>query len=65
MIEDRLDRVFIDTSELFPFTVMDVLLTLSEELAFTWVWTDELLDEWEKVIAREGHRDPGSARASC
>ena len=41
----RLERVFIDTSELFPFTVMDVLLTLSEDFLFTWVWTDELLDE--------------------
>lgn len=30
----RLRRVFIDTSELFPFTIMDVLLTLSEDLLF-------------------------------
>ncbi len=57
----RLERVFIDTSELFPFTVMDVLLTLSEDLLFTWVWTDELLREWEEVIVREGKRTPESA----
>jgi hypothetical protein len=31
----RLERVFIDTSELFPFTIMDVLLTLSEDFLFT------------------------------
>ena len=37
----RLQRVFIDTSELFPFTIMDVLLTMSEYFLFTWVWTDE------------------------
>lgn len=54
-------RVFIDTSELFPFTIMDVLLTLSKDFLFTWVWTDELLEEWEKVIVREGTRTPESA----
>lgn len=57
----RLQRVFIDTSELFPFTIMDVLLTLSEDFLFTWTWTDELLDEWEHVIVREGRRAPESA----
>lgn len=56
-----LQRVFIDTSELFPFTVMDVLLTLAEDFLFTWVWTDEVLDEWEEVIVREGKRTPESA----
>jgi hypothetical protein len=30
----RMNRVFIDTNELFPFTVMDVLLTLSENRVF-------------------------------
>ncbi|ACZ29841.1 conserved hypothetical protein [Xylanimonas cellulosilytica DSM 15894] len=59
----RLQRVFIDTSELFPFTIMDVLLTLSEDLLFTWVWTDDVLDEWEHVIVREGQRSPQSARS--
>lgn len=58
-----MQRVFIDTSELFPFTVMDVLLTLSEDFLFTWVWTDELLDEWEQVIVREGVRTLESARS--
>ena len=29
--------VFIDTNELFPFTVMDVLLTLCEDRLFDWV----------------------------
>ena len=57
----RLQRVFIDTSELFPFSIMDLLLTLAEDLLFTWVWTDELLDEWSEVIAREGQRTPESA----
>lgn len=59
----RLQRVFIDTSELFPFTIMDLLLTMSEDFLFTWVWTDELLDEWEEVIVREGVRSAESARS--
>ena len=59
----RLQRVFIDTSELFPFTIMDVLLTLSEDLLFTWVWTDEVLEEWAEVIVREGVRTPESAKS--
>ncbi len=59
----RLQRVFIDTSELFPFTIMDVLLTMSEDFLFTWVWTDEVLDEWEEVIVREGLRTPQSAHS--
>jgi len=59
----RLDRVFIDTSELYPFTIMDVLLTMSEELLFTWVWTDELLEEWDRVIVEGGVRTRESARS--
>lgn len=31
----RVRRVFIDTSELRPFTIMDVLLTMSEAFMFT------------------------------
>jgi predicted nucleic acid-binding protein len=58
-----LDRVFVDASELFPFTIMDVLLRLSEEDVFTWVWTDELLAEWEEVIVRDLRRTPESAQS--
>lgn len=57
----QLRRVFIDTNELFPFTIMDLLLTFAEDFLFTWVWTDEILDEWEEVIIREGKRTPESA----
>lgn len=57
----RAPRVFIDTNELFPFTVMDTLLTLAEERVITWVWTDELLAEWETVIVREGRRTADAA----
>jgi predicted nucleic acid-binding protein len=42
---------------------MDLLLTLCEEHLFDWVWSDELLDEWEHVIVREKHRSAASARS--
>lgn len=42
---------------------MDVLLNLCEDRLFTWAWTDELVDEWEEVIVREGMRTPESARS--
>lgn len=45
----RLQRVFIDTSESFPFTIMDVLLTLSGDFLVNWVWTDHLLEEWTEA----------------
>ncbi|MDA8283211.1 MAG: PIN domain-containing protein, partial [Actinomycetota bacterium] len=57
------DRVFVDANELFPFSVMDLVLSLAEDLLIDFVWTDELLDEWERVIVREGKRTPETARS--
>jgi len=57
------DRVFVDANELFPFSVMDLVLALAEDLLIDFVWTDELLDEWERVIVREGKRTPETARS--
>jgi predicted nucleic acid-binding protein len=54
-------RVFADTNVLFPFSVMDVLLALSEDSIHDVVWTDALLDEWEEVIVRGHKRTPGTA----
>lgn len=54
-------KVFVDTSVLFPFSVMDVFLALAENAIHEVLWTDELLAEWERVIVREHHRSPGSA----
>ncbi len=59
----RPDRVFVDANELFPFSVMDLVLSLAEDLLIDFVWTDELLDEWERVIVREGRRAPETARS--
>ncbi|GII80890.1 PIN domain-containing protein [Sphaerisporangium rufum] len=49
-------RVFVDTNVLFPFSLMDLMLTLTEDAVHTLVWSDRLLEEWERVIVRAGHR---------
>jgi len=54
-------RVFADTNVLFPFSVMDLLLALSEDGVHEVIWTDALLDEWEEVIVREQKRTPETA----
>lgn len=54
-------RVFVDTNVLFPFSVMDLLLALTEDAVHDVIWTDALLDEWEDVIVREQHRSAESA----
>ena len=54
-------RVFADSNVLFPFSVMDLLLALSEDGVHEVIWTDDLLDEWERVIVREHKRSPASA----
>lgn len=62
MIERRPDRVFVDANELFPFAIMDIVLALAEDLVINFVWSDEVLDEWERVIVRDGKRTPESAQ---
>jgi hypothetical protein len=54
-------RFFADTDVLFPFSVMDLLLALTEDGVHELIWTDALLDEWEDVIVREQKRTPESA----
>lgn len=54
-------RFFADTNALFPFSVMDLLLALTEDGVHEVIWTDALLDEWEDVIVREKKRVPESA----
>jgi hypothetical protein len=56
-------RVLADTNVLFPFSVMDLLLALSEVGIHEVIWTDALLDEWEEVIVREQQRSPETAAA--
>jgi excisionase family DNA binding protein len=56
-------RVFIDTNVLFPFSVMDLMLALTEDGIHDVMWSDDLLNEWERVIVREHHRSPDAAAA--
>ena len=54
-------RVFVDTSVLFPFSVMDLFLALTENGLHEMLWSDELLEEWKHVIVREQRRSAESA----
>lgn len=54
-------RVFVDTNVLFPFSVMDLLLALTEDAVHEVIWTDTLLDEWEQVIVGDHRRSAESA----
>ena len=58
-----MNRIFADTNVLFPFSVMDLLLALSEDGLHELIWTDALLDEWEAVIVREHKRTKQTAAA--
>jgi PIN domain len=54
-------RVFVDTNVLFPFSLMDLMLSLAEDYVHDMIWSDRLLDEWQRVIVREGHRSAEAA----
>jgi predicted nucleic acid-binding protein len=54
-------RVFVDTNVLFPFSLMDLMLALTEDAVHTVIWSDHLLEEWERVIVREQHRSASAA----
>jgi predicted nucleic acid-binding protein len=54
-------RVFVDTNVLFPFSVMDLMLALTEDAVHEVVWTETLLAEWERVIVRQHHRSAEAA----
>lgn len=54
-------RVFVDTNVLFPLSLMDLMLALTEDAVHTLVWSDHLLEEWERVIVRERQRSASAA----
>jgi predicted nucleic acid-binding protein len=54
-------RIFVDTNVLFPFSIMDLMLALTEDAIHEVIWTEALLAEWERVIVREHHRSSESA----
>jgi predicted nucleic acid-binding protein len=57
------NRVFVDTNVLFPFSVMDLVLALTEDGIHEVIWTERLLTEWERVIVRHHRRSTDSAKA--
>lgn len=56
-------RIFVDTNVLFPFSLMDLMLALTEDSIHEVMWTDRLLNEWERVIVQEHQRTPQAARS--
>lgn len=58
-----MERVFADTNVLYPFSVMDLLLAMAEDGVHQFVWSRDLLDEWERVIVEGGQRSAESAAA--
>jgi predicted nucleic acid-binding protein len=56
-------RVFVDTNVLFPFSVMDLMLALTEDRLHDIVLTDALLAEWQRVIVRKQKRPEHEAAA--
>ncbi|MFC3984200.1 MULTISPECIES: PIN domain-containing protein [Streptosporangium] len=59
-------RVFVDTNVLFPFSLMDLMLALTEDAVHTLVRSDHLPAEWERVIVRERQRSaPAATRISA
>lgn len=57
------ERLYLDTNVLFPMTLMDLMLAMSEDFHHDLLWSDFLLDEWERVIVRERRRTPEQASA--
>jgi hypothetical protein len=58
-----LPRVLVHTNVLFPFSVMDLMLALTEDGIHTLIWNDALLKEWERVIVHSGRCSVSSAAA--
>jgi excisionase family DNA binding protein len=56
-------RIFVDTNVLFPISLMDMMFSLNDDEVHEVLWTDHLLDEWERVIVREHQRSPDAAAA--
>jgi hypothetical protein len=56
-----MERLYLDTNVLFPMTLMDLLLAMAEDFHHDFLWSDFLLDEWERVIVRS-HVTPTTSR---
>ncbi len=56
-----MERVFADTNVLFPFSIMDLVLGMAEDGIHEFIWSNDLLDEWERVIVQNNQRSAESA----
>lgn len=56
------ERVFPDTNALFPASVMDLLLRLTEIGMHEILWSEELLEEYEEKIVEGGRKSTAQAR---
>lgn len=56
-----MERVFADTNVLFPFSIMDLVLGMAEDGIHEFIWSNDLLDEWERVIVENNQRSAESA----
>lgn len=56
-----MERVFADTNVLFPFSIMDLVLGMAEDGMHEFIWSNDLLDEWERVIVENNQRSAESA----
>ncbi len=56
-----MERVFADTNVVFPFSIMDLLLGMAEDGIHNFIWSNDLLDEWQRVIVENNQRSAKSA----
>ncbi|MGI8807673.1 MAG: PIN domain-containing protein [Acidimicrobiales bacterium] len=58
-----MEPLYLDTNVLFPMTLMDLVLSMAEDFHHDLLWSDFLLEEWERVVVREQRRTPEQASA--
>ncbi len=56
-----MERVFADTNVLFPFSIMDLVLGMAEDGMHEFLWSEDLLQEWQRVIVEASRRSAQSA----
>ena len=57
-------RVFVDTNVLFPFSVMDLMLALTEDDIHEVIWTETLLREWQQAPDSPDYSPKASVKAA-
>ena len=55
-----MERLYLDTNVLFPMTLMDLMLSMAEDFHHDLLWSDFLLEEWERVRERRTPEQAGA-----